>query len=96
MGQVLHGSAKTTHAVRAELQRSQAPAAELARRFGINEKTVRKWRSRQSVEDEAMGPKERRSSTLSAIEEAAIVALRVQARLPLDDVFVALKDVIRT
>ena len=41
-----------------------------------------------------MGPKERRSSTLSAIEEAAVVALRVQARLPLDDVFAALKDVI--
>lgn len=41
-----------------------------------------------------MGPKERHSSTLPAIEEAAIVALRVQARLPLDDVFVALKDVI--
>jgi DNA-binding transcriptional regulator YiaG len=45
MGQVLHGSATTTHVVRAELQRSQASAAELARRFGINEKTVRKWRS---------------------------------------------------
>jgi transposase InsO family protein len=94
MGQVLHGSAKTTHAVRAELQRSQTSSAELARRFGINEKTVRKWRSRRMVDDEPMGPKERRSSVLSAIEEAAIVALRVQARLPLDDVFVALKDVI--
>ena len=94
MGQVIHGSAKTTHAVRAELQRSQASAAELARRYGLNEKTVRKWRSRQSVEDQPMGPKERRSSVLSAIEEAAIVALRVQARLPLDDVFIALKDVI--
>ena len=94
MGQVLHGSAKTTHAVRAELQRSQASAAQLARRFGIDEKTVRKWRCRETVEDEPMGPKERRSSVLSAIDEAAIVALRVQARLPLDDVFVALKDVI--
>lgn len=94
MGQVLHGSAKTTHAVRAELQRSQASAAELARRFGINEKTVRKWRSRETVEDQPMGPKQRRSSVLSAVEEAAIVALRVQARLPLDDVFIALKDVI--
>ncbi|MFG1481246.1 IS481 family transposase, partial [Xanthobacter sp. V4C-4] len=94
MGQVLHGSAKTTHAVRAELQRSKAPVAELARRYGINEKTVSKWRSRSMVEDERMGPKERRSSVLSAVEEAAIVALRVQARLPLDDVFLALKDVI--
>jgi hypothetical protein len=41
-----------------------------------------------------MGPKQQRISVLSGIEEAAIVALRVQARLPLDDVFVALKDVI--
>lgn len=94
MGQVLHGSAKTTYVVRAELQRSEAPAAELARRYGLNEKTVRKWRSRSSVEDAPMGPKERRSSVLSTMEEAAIVALRVQARLPLDDVFIALKDVI--
>lgn len=94
MDQVLHGSAKTTHSARAELQRSQASGAVLARRFGINEKTVRKWRSRQTVEDEPMGPKQQRSSTHSGIEEAAIVALRVQARLPLDNVFVALKDVI--
>jgi transposase InsO family protein len=41
-----------------------------------------------------MGPKERRSTVLSPMEEAAIVALRVQARLPLDDVYIALKDVI--
>ena len=94
MGQVLHGSAETTRAVRAELQRSKAPIAELARRYAINEKTVRKWRSRPGVKDEAMGPKERASTVLSASEEAAIVAPRVQARLPLDDVYVALKDVI--
>ncbi len=94
MGQILHGSAKTTHAVRAELQRSQASVAQLAKQFGINEKTVIKWRNRQSVEDMPMGPKERRSTVLSPMEEAAIVALRVQARLPLDDVYIALKDVI--
>ena len=94
MGQVLHGSAKTTHAIRGELQRSQASVASLAKRFSINEKTVLKWRKRQSVEDMPMGPKERRSTVLSPREEAAIVALRVQARLPLDDVYIALKDVI--
>jgi transposase len=94
MGQFLHGSAKTTYAVRGELQRSEASVAQLAKRFGINEKTVIKWRKRQSVEDMPMGPKERRSTVLTPVEEAAIVALRVQARLPLDDVYVALKDVI--
>lgn len=41
-----------------------------------------------------MGPKERRSTVLSPMEEAAIVVLRVQARLPFDDVFIALKAVI--
>lgn len=94
MGQILHGSAKTTHAIRGELQRSQASVASRAKRYGINEKTVVKWRHRRSVKDMPMGPKERRSTVLSPMEEAAIVALRVQARLPLDDVFTALKDVI--
>lgn len=94
MGQVLHGSAKTTHAIRGELQRSQASVASLARKYGLNEKTVLKWRKRQSVEDMPMGPKERCSTVLSPMEEAAIVALRVQARLPLDDVYITLKDVI--
>lgn len=65
----------------------------LAKRYGINEKTVLKWHHRQSVEDMSMGPKERRSTVLSPMEEAAIVALRVQVRLPLDDVYIALKDV---
>lgn len=80
MGQFLHGSAKTTHVIRAELQRSKAPVAELARRYGINEKTVRKWRSRTDIIDAPMGPKERKSTVLSELEEAAIVSLRVQAR----------------
>jgi hypothetical protein len=56
MGQVLHGSAKTTHAIRAELQRSEASVARLAKRSGINEKTVLKWRKRQSVEDKMEVP----------------------------------------
>jgi transposase-like protein len=64
-GQILHGSAKTTHAIRGELQRSQASLASLAKRYGINEKTVLKWRHRQSVEDLPMGPKERRGTVLS-------------------------------
>ena len=35
MGQVRHGSATTTHAVRAAIQRSQASIAELSRELGI-------------------------------------------------------------
>ncbi|MEM1161396.1 MAG: IS481 family transposase, partial [Pseudomonadota bacterium] len=46
MGQVLHGSATTTHAVRAAIQRSQASAKELIKTYGVNPKTVLKWRKR--------------------------------------------------
>ena len=44
MGQILHGSATTTHAIRAVIQRSKAPLKELAARYGLNRKTVAKWR----------------------------------------------------
>ena len=40
MGQVLHGSAKTTHAIRAAIQRSQASIKELSERYDLNPKTV--------------------------------------------------------
>ena len=84
-------SAKTTHAVRVELQRSKASAAALAERFGINAKTVLKWRKRASVEDSRMGPKEARSTVLTPLEEAAIIAFRQKTLLPLDDVLFTLQ-----
>lgn len=51
MAQIFHKRATTTHAIRAEIQRSTESAATLSRRYGINPKTVRKWRSRDTVED---------------------------------------------
>lgn len=56
MGQVLHGCATTTHAVRAAIQRSKAPVAELAARHGLNRKTMMKWRARGFVQDAPMRP----------------------------------------
>lgn len=50
MGQIRHGSATTTRAVKVEMQRSQASISELSRELEINSKTVAKWRKRQTVE----------------------------------------------
>jgi 2,4-dienoyl-CoA reductase-like NADH-dependent reductase (Old Yellow Enzyme family) len=72
MGQVRHGSATTTHVVRAAIQRSQASLSALSREFGINPKTVAKWRKRATVEDLKTGPKAPHSTTLSEAEEAAV------------------------
>jgi len=91
MGQVLHGSATTTHAVRAALQRSKASVAALAATYSINPKTVTKWRQRESVEDLPMGPKAPRSTVLSIEEEALCVAFRKHTLLPLDDCLYALQ-----
>ncbi len=40
MGQVLHGSARTTEAIRRAIQHSQESLRQLSRRYGINQKTV--------------------------------------------------------
>ncbi len=91
MGQILHGSATTTHAVRAAIQRSKAPLKELAARHGLNHKTVAKWRKRAFVHDAPMGPRMVRSMVLAPEEKAIIVAFRRHTLLPLDDCLYALQ-----
>jgi transposase InsO family protein len=91
MGQVLHGSARTTAAVRRAIQASQASLRSLAQRYGINPKTVAKWRRRSSITDLPTGPKQPKSTVLSAEDEAIIVALRQHTLLPLDDCLYALQ-----
>src|SRR5215469_13155198 len=94
LGQVLHGSATTTEAIRRAIQRSQESLRTLAKRHGINPKTVAKWRKRSSVADLPTGPKEPRSTVLTVEEEAVVVALRRHTLLPLDDCLYALQPTI--
>lgn len=91
MGQVLHGSATTTEAVRRAIQHSQESLRTLSRRYGVNQKTVAKWKKRGSVVDLPTGPREPRSTVLSLEEEAIIVAFRRHTLLPLDDCLYALQ-----
>jgi transposase InsO family protein len=94
MGQILHGCAKTTEAVRRAIQNSQESLKTLAGKYGINPKTVSKWRKRQYISDSPMGPKEARSTVLSLEEEALCVAFRKHTLLPLDDCLYALQATI--
>jgi len=72
MGQIHHGCATTTAAVRRAIQHSQESLRALARRYGINPKTVAKWKKRASVADLPTGPSEPKSTVLSVEEEAVI------------------------
>jgi transposase InsO family protein len=94
MGQVLHGSATTTEAVRRAIQDSQESLRALAKRYGINPKTVAKWKKRGSVADLPTGPKEAKSTVLSVEEEAIVAAFRRHTLLPLDDCLYALQATI--
>jgi transposase len=91
MGQVLHGSATTTEAVRRAIQNSQESLRALSKRYGVNQKTVAKWKKRTSVADLPTGPKEPHSTVLSLEDEAVIVAFRKHTLLPLDDCLYALQ-----
>lgn len=94
MGQVLHGSATTTTAIRRAIQHSQESLRALARRHGINPKTVAKWKKRNSVTDLPTGPKHPKSTVLTTEEEAMIIAFRRHTLLPLDDCLYALQPTI--
>jgi len=94
MGQVLHSSVRTTAAVRRAIQPSQESLNTLAERYGVNPKTVAKWKKRAFVHDAPMGPKEPASTILTKEEEAMCVAFRQHTLLPLDDCLYALQPTI--
>lgn len=91
MGQILHGSAKTTEAIRIAIQNSQESLAKLAKKYSINKKTVAKWKKRDFSHDKRMGPVPR-STVLSTEAEAVIVAFRKHTLLPLDDCLFSLQE----
>ncbi len=94
MGQVLHGCATTTEAIRRAIQDSQESLRALARRYGINQKTAAKWKKRNTATDLPTGPREPRSTVLSKVDEAVVVAFRRHTLLPLDDCLYALQATI--
>ena len=90
----LAGNLQTYKAVGRAIQHSQESLRALAKRYGVNPKTVAKWKARSSVSDLPTGPKQPRSTVLSAEEEAVVVAFRRHSLLPLDDCLYALQPTI--
>lgn len=89
----LHKRARTTPAIRKEIQESSISERSLARQYNISRETVRKWKKRDSVEDHSHQPLEIHA-TLSSSEEAIVVELRKTLLLPLDDLLVVVREFI--
>jgi transposase InsO family protein len=90
MGNIQHPNAKTTPAIRKEIQDSKESVAKLAARLSLNEKTILKWRHAGRVVDNYSGPTKPKSS-LSTTEQSVVCEFRRVTQLPLDDVYVAMK-----
>jgi hypothetical protein len=86
-----HSCATTTPRVRRAIQASEETNIVLAKRHGVNRKTIAKWKARDSTSDERMGPKDPRSNALTQEEETIILAYRWRTRLALDDVHLRLR-----
>jgi hypothetical protein len=94
-----HGPGSSWNATTAEvvvraIQHSQEGLRVLAKSYGTNQKTVGKWKKRISVADLPTGPKESRSTVLSAEEAAVIIAFRGYPLVPLDGYLYALHPTI--
>jgi transposase len=80
----------TISLLRSSIQDSEASLRTLAKRYGVNQKTVIKWcrkqrpyggNQRASVEDIPTGPKDAKSTVLSIEQEAIIVIFRLHTLL---------------
>src|SRR3712207_1688408 len=82
----IHPQARTTPVVRAEIARSTEKTSVLARRYGVSDETIRKWRKRgaEDCRDHSSRPK---SLPWKATEEerAIVCELRRMTRFALDD-----------
>ena len=89
----LHKHARTTPAIRRELQASSEPTKVLARRYNLSPLTVAKWRRRETTEDASHRPHHLQSN-LSPGQELLVVELRKLLLLPLDDLLVVTHEFI--
>lgn len=87
----MHGSATTTPEMREAIRSSPLSIRALAEVYGINPKTVVKWKSRTSPQDLPMGSPRASARKLSAEEEGTCIGFRIHTRLPLDDCLYALQ-----
>ena len=86
-----HGSATTTPSVREAIQASEEKNTVLAKRYGVDRKTIAKWKARKFSSDVRMGPKNPRSRFLTLDDEVIILVYRWRTRLSLDDSLVRLR-----
>ena len=83
----IHACARTTPALRREIQQSSLSEREMARKYNVSRTTIRKWRHRDSVEDRSYRPR-RLVNSLTPAQQWIVAEARKTLLLSLDDLMV--------
>lgn len=89
----LHKNATTTPATRLALQQAFSADRELVQQYSIGLDTVRKWHHRTTDKD-CSHTAYRLQTTLNKAQEELVIYLRMQLRLPLDDLLAVVRKFI--
>ena len=89
----LHKNARTTPAIRAEMQAYKGSTLSLAKRYGVTKETAAKWRNRTTVNDLSHTPHNLKT-TLNAEQEALVLFIRDKLRIGLDDLLAVVREFI--
>ena len=92
MPQVYHSNARTNSYTRKIIQNSDLTNIELSKRFGIDVKTIIKWRNRDFLEDKSSRPKTIHYA-LSSLEKGVIEIVRKITWMQLDELTDTIKDI---
>lgn len=85
--------ATTTPKIRAEIQQASASLSDLAlaRKYGVSDSTIRRWRFRTDVYDRSH-TRHNLLATLTPYQEEVLIAAREFLRLSLDDLLVVARE----
>jgi transposase InsO family protein len=93
MSSRIHPQARTTPKIRQEIKDSGLSSREAAKVFNVTRATAKKWLGRDDVQDRSHRV-HTLHTTLSAAQEAIVLALRQSLYLPLDDLLFITKQYI--
>ena len=87
---IQHKNAKTTPAIRSLIHESHEPVDILAKRLGLSWKTVKKWKTRDSVEDVSSRPHKTRV-TLTPYQEDLILFERKKYKKTVEEIYCSME-----
>lgn len=87
----LHKNARTTLAIRQEIQQSSLAASALSRQYNISWTTAKRWKETESLEDKSSRPHQLRTD-LSQKQIELILFERKQFKKTIEDIFFTLED----